>query len=217
MSDWTPAFPGQRPPFEAGHEKSLTTGAWSERRIAPLAVEIEHRYRSSPFWRPDLDNPIFAASVTAWVRSEAVCELLWRWLAEHAEQGLDELLAEHATEETDETSSKGHTRRMTTGRRTASVLEQARKWQSIAAGHRARLGLDPLSRAKLGKDLAITGAVAGQLDRLHSTGSALVEQYGRPALSVAETAAGEPATQADRDGAESASASDTGGSDGDES
>ena len=165
----------------------MTTGAWSERKIAPLAAEIEQTARSSPSWPSYLDGPEYGAAVTAWARAEAVVNLLWRWLDQHAEQGLDELLADTHHEQTDEqVIGKGRSRRMTTGRRVASVLEQLRRWESAAAGHRARLGLDPLSRAKLGKDVAIGTAVAGQLDRLRGVGSELVDRFGRAALSAAD-------------------------------
>lgn len=173
------------PPFEPGHERSLQHGARSERRIAPLAAEIEQHARTLPSWPSYLDAAEYGAAVTAWARAEAVVTLLWRWLADRAEQGLDELLAEHATEETEEMRGKGTTRRMTTGRRVASVLEQLRKWESAAASHRARLGLDPLSRAKLSKDVAITGAVAGQIERMSAMGSEIL------ARRAAELGAGE--------------------------
>lgn len=174
-------------PFEPGHTASLQHGARSERRVGPLAAEIEQSARSAPSWPPYLNGAEYGAAVTAWARAEAVVSLLWTWLDQHAEQGLEQLLAETSSEETDETTSKGRTHRMTTGRRVASALEQLRRWESAAAGHRARLGLDPLSRAKLSKDVAITGAVAGQLERLHAAGSQLVEQFGRPAALSAAT------------------------------
>jgi hypothetical protein len=191
----------------------MTTGAWSERRIVPLAEQIEQAARVSESWPAYLDSAAYGSAVSAWARSEAVVSLLWSWLDEHAQQGLDEVLADTSTEETEETASKGRTRRMTTGRRVVSVLEQLRKWETTAANHRARLGLDPLSRARFGKDVAITGAVAGQIERLTATGAALVEQYGRPALSAAEKPVAEPSTQPQGDTPAGASTSDTGGSD----
>lgn len=166
------------PAFEPGHTKALRHGARSERKVAPLAEEIELAARNDPSWPSYLDSAEYAAAVSAWARAEAVVSLLWTWLSEHAEQGVEELLAETSSEQSDETRVKGRTRRVSTGRRVASVLEQLRKWETAAANHRARLGLDPLSRARLGRDVAIGSAVAGQLDRLRDTGAELVERYG---------------------------------------
>jgi hypothetical protein len=53
------------------------------------------------------------------------------------------------------------------------ILEQLRQWESTAANARGRLGLDPVSRARLLKDAAFTAAVGGQ------QGSAEVASSGR--------------------------------------
>ena len=53
--EWTPAFPGQRPPVGAGNEAAATHGAYSERRIQPLADE----------WLKRLDATMRAAQVHA--------------------------------------------------------------------------------------------------------------------------------------------------------
>jgi hypothetical protein len=37
---WTPAFPGQRPPFRSGHTYSVKTGVYSPRKVRPLAEKI---------------------------------------------------------------------------------------------------------------------------------------------------------------------------------
>jgi hypothetical protein len=90
-----------------------------------------------------------------------------------------EIMVDKSEEQSDEqVIGKCLTRRMTTGRRVASVLEQLCKWESVAGHHRGRLGLDPLSRAKLGKDVAIGNAVAGQLDRLSQIGGEILARGG---------------------------------------
>jgi hypothetical protein len=38
--EWTPAFPGQRPPFPEGHTFSVRTGVYSARKVRPLAEKI---------------------------------------------------------------------------------------------------------------------------------------------------------------------------------
>jgi len=53
--DWTPAFPGQRPPVGAGNDVAATHGAYSERKIRPLADA----------WLKRLDETMRAAGVHA--------------------------------------------------------------------------------------------------------------------------------------------------------
>lgn len=64
------------------------------------------------------------------------------------------------TMETSTYSGKGQT----------SPLELLRKWMSTAQTYAARLGLDPLSAARLGKDVAQgrQADAAGELTRLRS-------------------------------------------------
>jgi hypothetical protein len=52
--------------------------------------------------------------------------------------------------------------RSMTGRRVGSVLDQLHKAETRAMHLRTRLGLDPLARAKLGKDWASTVDLALQ-------------------------------------------------------
>ena len=40
LSQWTPAFEGQRPPFAPGNTAALKSGATSELALAPLRVEL---------------------------------------------------------------------------------------------------------------------------------------------------------------------------------
>lgn len=81
---WAPEFPGQRPPFEPGHELSMTAGHRSERKVGPLADQIAHDLLTDPDVPPHIREPLFAASVQAWARAEAVVRLLWQWLEERA-------------------------------------------------------------------------------------------------------------------------------------
>src|SRR5690349_12295127 len=79
-AQWTPAFDGQRPPFQPGNEHAVTHGARSERHVGPLAAQIAHDLLTDPDVPPHIREPLFAASVHAWARAEAVCRLLWAWL-----------------------------------------------------------------------------------------------------------------------------------------
>ncbi|OJY53533.1 hypothetical protein [Pseudonocardia sp. 73-21] len=191
---WSPAFPGQRPPFEPGHTASLQHGARSERRVAPLAEEIETAARADPTWPPHLRGREYAAAVRGWARAEAMAELLWRYLAD---RDLDEALTALETTDTETEQHKGRARSMSRSRRTTAALDAWQRAQTTAAYHRRQLGLDPVSRAKLGKDLAMAGAFAhAGIERLHAVGADLVEQArARGALTGPQTADPDPADQ----------------------
>lgn len=65
-------------PFGKGHELSVRHGAYSQRRIDPVAVELASGLVAD---RPDLEG--FPEAVMAWARAEARCLLVADWLAEH--------------------------------------------------------------------------------------------------------------------------------------
>ena len=171
------------PPFEAGNSASLAHGARSPRKVAALAEQIESQARASESWPKWLDDPSYEPAVRSWAWAESVCQLLREYLAE---LDVGAMLTERASEDVDEQRTKGRTRRRTSAQRHHSALEMSRRWESIAAGRRKDIGLDPISRAKLGRDVAIGTAVAGQLDRLRGVGSELVDRFGRAALSAAD-------------------------------
>jgi len=75
---WTPAFPGQRPPFRPGHQLSVRSGAFSSRLSEPLAVELAEELVER---RPDLAG--YPEELTALCRVEARVLLLDRWLTEN--------------------------------------------------------------------------------------------------------------------------------------
>lgn len=127
---WVPEFPGQRPPFQPGHELSMKHGAGSPRKRDPIAQALatELLLDESVAY---LKAPRFAAAVQAWAVAEAKCALISNWV--------DSMPIEVAAE-----SKQGQT----------SALELLRKWETTAQTHRTRLGLDPVSAAKLGKDVS---------------------------------------------------------------
>lgn len=158
-------------PFQPGHEVTVQHGAESPRKVGPLAVEIEQQARASSAWPAFLDDPAYGAAVGAWARAEAVVQLLWAYLAE---RDLVAALDELTTENSEETRQRGGpTKRVTTTRRTRSALDAWHRAEVAAANHRKALGLDPLSRAKLGKDVAVTAVQAG-IAQLQSDGAELV-------------------------------------------
>jgi hypothetical protein len=116
---------GRRPPFPPGHELSIRHGAFSERKIAPLAADlIQVAIETVPY----LGEESYLPAVQAWARAEARVELLVEYV------GRVGLLDDDG------------------GVRPATEL--LRRLEDQTASLRARLGLDPLSRSRLGRDAA---------------------------------------------------------------
>jgi hypothetical protein len=135
----------QRPPFEPGHELSTTHGGYSSRKVDPQATAIIERLREAePSWIQVVDD----AALAAWARAEARCQIVGDWVSEHGE--LD-----------------------AKGRPTGAAVFLVRL-ERVAADLRGRLGLDPLSRARLGRDTALAHAAAeSAVERAASTGRAI--------------------------------------------
>lgn len=145
------------PPFEPGHERSLQHGAYSPRKVEPLAVEIraavladpELAYLHSPRWQP---------AVWAWCQVEAQLQLLTEWLnvkGEAAGDGVGDLNDQRVT---------------------SAYLLQHRA-RAHADRLRGQLGLTPVSWARLMKDGSVakaaqasTAAVMAELHRLEQAG-----------------------------------------------
>ena len=179
QDEWTPGFDGQRPPFPPGNEASVVHGAYSERRVGPLAARIAQELLEDADVPGHLREPMFAASVQAWARAEAVCRLLWQWL-----EGRDVMagLAAAATTTEEETQSKGKTSRKSVTRTVPSVLDQLRRYESLATSLRSKLGLGPASAARVGRDLALTRHMSAGATPLDD---ALAEIERRRALTAA--------------------------------
>ena len=139
------------PPFEDGHTKSTVHGARSPRRVAPVAAEIERELLADEATPDHLRRPEFRSAVSAWARAEAICRVMWDWLAEQdVEDALTDVTRTAETEE----ASKGRTTRRSISRRVVSVLEQLRRYEAHAAALRRELGLSPLAAGRLAKDLS---------------------------------------------------------------
>lgn len=148
---WTPEFPGQRRPFTDGNEAAMVTGYRSARRVGPLAEQITRELLEDPDTPPHVREPMFAASVQAWARTEAVVRLLWAWLEE---QDVMTALTDVTTSTEEEETHKGGATRKSTTRHVGSVLDTLRKYETLGSNQRSKLGLDPSSAARLGRDLA---------------------------------------------------------------
>lgn len=141
---WTPEFEGQRPPFGAGNTLSTTHGAYSPRRTDPIAHAFIEELGNSDA-TSYLLAPQFKAAVWSWASAQAKVQVLTEWV--------DGMAIEDAA-----SSVRGQT----------SPLELLRKWMATSQTWASRLGLDPLSAARLGKDVAQgkQADIAGELTRM---------------------------------------------------
>lgn len=112
-------------PLQPGHTLTLRHGAYSPRKVDPLARELVEQVAG------DLDylaaDPSYRPALWAWARAEARVQLL------------SEYIDEHGPLEADGTPRP--------------ALDALHRFERLASEARARLGLDPLSRARLGRDV----------------------------------------------------------------
>jgi hypothetical protein len=127
------------PPFEDGNDVALRHGAYSPRRVDPLASELVEaevaRASVEGSATSYLAEPSYRPALWAWGRAEARCQLIVEWLEDKASIGID---------------SDGEE---------LGALRALARFEQRAMAMRSRLGLDPLSRARLGRDVA-----AGSVD-----------------------------------------------------
>lgn len=153
---WTPAFPGQRPPFNgpAGNALGLHHGAHSPRRVDPIAQEFVDVVLADPAvsWLTDADRPaLFALG-----RAEAKVQLLEDYLHRLAEAEGAELADLEA-------------------KRVEAAYRELHRAETRAASLRSQLGFTPLSRARLGRD---TAAAKVDLSKLLSQARETAERGG---------------------------------------
>ena len=141
-------------PFKPGNTLRLSHGVFSDRMVAPRATKFVDAVLQiaaadgSPI--AYLRDPTYRPALVAWGRSEAQQDLL--------EQFLDEL---------GPIDNEGKIRPA------AELLERvARRAERM----RSRLGLDPLSRATLAKDLAVAQSTH-DLDRLKALGASILAAH----------------------------------------
>ena len=137
MTDsWTPTHDRQHAPFEQGNNYALRHGARSERRVSVVAQQILEGLLENPETPRYLgEDSSYGPALTAWATAEARVSLINAYLDE---QGLEKAF-----------SGKGW------------MLEASRKWSVTAANLRTRLGLDPVSRAKILRDLSAARYLSG--------------------------------------------------------
>ena len=143
-TSWVPAFPGQRPPFAKGNELAATYhGAYSPRKVDPLAAELVAVVLNDP-QASHAHAAHHRPALWAWARAEAQVQLLTDYIAVKAEAAGDGI------GDLDDDRVKA----------AYLLLHRA---EARALSGRARLGLDPLSQARLGRDRAAAGVDMAQL------------------------------------------------------
>ncbi len=145
-------------PFQQGNLAGLRHGAESDRRISAEIERMEPELAEQIADIGYLTDPSYTSVLQAWARAEARIQLLERWFADKG------LLQE------DGTPRPG--------------VDLLLRCESQASKLRSRLGLDPMSRAALQKDLSETGRNAADL------ASALAE--GRKLRLAAEARLAQP-------------------------
>jgi hypothetical protein len=127
---WTAEFVGQRPPFQPGNKLAYRHGLSSPAVVDPIADRYILEVMADPTLAY-LQQPRFQPALRNWALTQAKVELLTIWV-------------DGMTMDVQTYSGKGQT----------SPLELLRKWMATAQTQAARMGLDPLSAARLGKDVA---------------------------------------------------------------
>ncbi|MDQ4213774.1 hypothetical protein [Microbacterium capsulatum] len=115
-------------------------GAWSPRKVDPLAAQYVDLLVSDP--------------ANAYLAAPAYAPAVWRWATLEARlQLLDEWISNMTIEQQTAPTRRGG----------SSPLDLWRQFEATAQTARSRLGLDPLSRARLGRDVAQTRLDLAQL------------------------------------------------------
>lgn len=131
---WVPAFPGQRPPFTPGHTLSTRHGAHSDRLVEPRALAIAEGLEADGALPDYLRDPSYRPAVLAYCRTLAQVERVEGYLASRT--------PEHGVPELDDDGAV---------RAATRLLDRL---VARADRQRSDLGLTPMSRARLGRDVA---------------------------------------------------------------
>lgn len=135
---WEPAFPGQRPPFTKGNEYRVGAGnkiAQTHGAFTPSIVEPEaEKYRDA----------ILADPESSYLKAPRFSKRLWSYCLSEARVMRIEAWVSTMSDEEAARSDKGQT----------SPLELLRKWKTTASNEADKLGLTPVSWARIRKDFA---------------------------------------------------------------
>jgi hypothetical protein len=136
-------------PAEPGNLRALKHGAKSARLVVPEATDLADQVLAEVAHLTECDRP----AVMAWALAEVKAWRLATWL-----------------EQEGDFDSEGNTR---------SALNDLRMWLDRAEKARARLGLDPVSRASLNLDHARVAEHVARWTEGMNEGARLVEQAAR--------------------------------------
>lgn len=121
----------RHPNFAEGNEVALKHGGYSAAVVTPRAREIASALAGTlPGYLTT--DPAYAPAVEAYSVVLARIERVSAWLEQQAGEGIPEIDADG---------------------RVRGAMDLLLRLERQAADHRARLGLDPLSRARLGRDV----------------------------------------------------------------
>lgn len=135
----------------AGNKLSLHHGAKSPERVGEIAAALMEALLNDPTTDDYLRQPIMGHEVLAWAHAEAQARLMRDWLDA---SGLSAAMTETVMTTENETPVSGGVHRKATSRKAASLMSELHKAETRAANRRQQLGLTPMSRARLGKDIA---------------------------------------------------------------
>lgn len=150
-------------PFEAENTAAVKHGIHSARMVVPLAEQILAERRADPTWPEFLNQPVYAAAVNAWARAEAMVALYTEYIAQQTPEEMSTEFGQAEEDITGDGVKGGDSTRRSRTRKTGPSLEQWRKLEQHASLLRTKLGLDPLARARLGKDIASSQADMAQV------------------------------------------------------
>ena len=136
---------GPRPAFQPGHEVNLTHGTDPRgrrvaERLSPVAGVITASLLEMPQCPDWLKDPSFAYAISGWANAEARLLLYETWMDAQSDEV--KYLATGAQE---------------------PLISRWTRLSELAARHRGRLGLDPVSRVRIGKALTSAGVDIAKL------------------------------------------------------
>lgn len=181
---WTPAYEGQRPPFEAGNTVNTDHGTRAhgtrgdgESRYSPTVLEAADEIMTALLEDPRIPDHVRSPAFRLQLRNMAVAQGVTRVLVEWAGPMNAEELME----------PRGRTGQ---GKSAAELLLSA---VAKAAGLNSRMGLDPPSYARLRRDLGLEQrAEEDRLMQLSATGAAIVTRRAEIEGTVISDGDGEP-------------------------
>lgn len=136
------------PQATENNEIALQHGIYSERRVLPIAEQIEEQLLAQPNAPAYLRDPLYAHALRGWSVAEAQQALLLAYIdaAEDPEAPLTDFTT---SEESEHHGEGGVTTRKSSTRHLEAAYVQMHRVATRAANLRRELGLTPLARARL--------------------------------------------------------------------